>query len=84
MNATAVKSGNYPQDVIDTMVSEYTANPTRATVAALAEQFGKTDDEVYIRACAYLSTHKNPEDIYNKAREPLKIDIKDPPNAHRT
>ena len=48
------------------------------------EQFGKTDDEVYIRACAYLSTHKNPEDIYNKAREPLKIDIKDPPNAHRT
>ena len=48
------------------------------------EQFGKIDDEVYIRACEYLSTHKNPEDIYNKAREPLKIDIKDPPNAHRT
>ena len=48
------------------------------------EQFGKTDDEVYIRACEYLSTHKNPEDIYNKAREPLKIDIKDPPNANRT
>ena len=42
MNATAVKSGNYPQEVIDTMVSEYTANPTRATVAALAEQFNKT------------------------------------------
>ena len=48
------------------------------------EQFGKIDDEVYIRACEYLSTHKNPEDIYNKAREPLKIDIKDPPNANRT
>ena len=49
------------------------------------EQFGKTDDEVYIRACEYLSTHKNPEDIYNKVRqkEPLKIDIKDPPNANR-
>ena len=48
------------------------------------EQFGKTDDEVYIRACEYLSTHKNPEDIYNKVREPLKIDIKDPQNANRT
>ena len=46
MNATAVKSNNYPQDVIDTMVSEYTANPTRATVAALAEQFGKTERSV--------------------------------------
>ena len=45
------------------------------------EQFDKTDDEVYIRACAYLATHKNPEDIYNKAREPLNIDIKDAPNG---
>ena len=48
------------------------------------EQTGKTDDEVYIKACAYLSTHKNPADIYNKVRAPLKIDIKDPPNAQRT
>ena len=45
------------------------------------EQTGNLDDEVYIRACEYLSTHSNPEDIYNKAREPLKIDIKDPPNG---
>ena len=48
------------------------------------EQFVKSDDEVYIRACEYLATHNNPEDIYNRAREPLKIDIKDPPNAKRT
>ena len=47
------------------------------------EQTGKTDDEVYIKACEYLSTHKNPEDIYNKGREPLTIDIKDPPYANR-
>ena len=45
------------------------------------EDTDKTDEEVYIRACEYLSTHRNPEDIYNKAREPLKIDIKDPPNG---
>ena len=48
------------------------------------EQFDKTDDEVYIRAWEYLATHKDPKDIYNKAREPLKIDIKDPPNAKTT
>ena len=46
MNATAVKSGNYPQDVIDTMVSEYTATPTRATVADLAGRFNKTERSV--------------------------------------
>ena len=45
------------------------------------EQTGKTDDEVYMRACEYLSTHRNPAEIYNKVREPLKIDIKDPPNG---
>ena len=45
------------------------------------EQFGKTDDEVYIRACEYLATHNNAVDIYNKVREPLKIDIKVPPNG---
>ena len=45
------------------------------------EQFDKTDDEVYIRAGEYLATHKNPKDIYNKVREPLSIDIKDPPNG---
>ena len=45
------------------------------------EQTGNLHDEVYIRACEYLSTNRNPEDIYNKAREPLKIDIKDPPNG---
>ena len=47
------------------------------------EQTGNLHDEVYIRACEYLSTHKNPEDIYNKVREPLTIDIKDPPYANR-
>ena len=52
MNATAVKSNNYPQDVIDTMVSEYTANPTRATVAALAEQFNKTERSVIAKLSA--------------------------------
>ena len=45
------------------------------------EQFDKTDDEVYIRACEYLATHKDPKDIYNKVREPLSIDIKDQPNG---
>ncbi len=44
------------------------------------EQFGKTDDENYIKACEYLSTHQDPKSIYINARKELKIDIKDPPN----
>ena len=39
MTMTAVKSNNYPQDVIDTMVSSYEASPTRDTVNSLASQF---------------------------------------------
>tara|TARA_B100000902_G_scaffold57088_1_gene63936 strand:+ start:224 stop:580 length:357 start_codon:yes stop_codon:yes gene_type:complete len=62
MNATAVKSNNYPQDVINTMVSEYTANPTRATVNALAEQFGKTERSVISKLSSlevYVALPKN-------------------------
>ena len=36
MTMTANKSANYPQEVIDSMVSAYEANPTRVTVNQLA------------------------------------------------
>ena len=80
MNATAVKSNNYPQDVIDTMVSEYTANPTRATVAALAEQFGKTERsviaklsslEVYV---AQPKPTKRPPQVFVGVVDPFRYD----------
>jgi len=52
MTMTAVKSNNYPQDVIDTMVSSYEASPTRETVNSLASQFGKTERSVIAKLSA--------------------------------
>ena len=48
MTMTANKSNNYPQDVIDSMVSAYEANPTRATVDQLALDFSKTQRSVTV------------------------------------
>ena len=33
---------NYTEEMVNTMTEQYSANPTRETVDALAEQFGKT------------------------------------------
>jgi len=35
-------TNNYTDKMVEHMVSEYKANPTRATVDALAEEFGKS------------------------------------------
>ena len=48
----ANKSNNYPQEVIDTMVSSYEATPTRETVNALAAEFGKTERSVIAKLSA--------------------------------
>ena len=42
MKATATQSANYPQVVIDEMVSRYEAEPTRVTVDELAAEFDKS------------------------------------------
>ena len=52
MTMTAVKSNNYPQDVIDAMVSSYEESPNRETVNALAAQFGKTERSVIAKLSA--------------------------------
>ena len=36
------KSVNYTDEMVNTMTEQYSANPTRETVDALADQFGKT------------------------------------------
>ena len=36
------KSINYTDEMVNTMTEQYAANPTRETVDALADQFGKT------------------------------------------
>ena len=46
MTMTANKSNNYPQDVIDSMVSAYEANPTRTA------EFNKTERSVIAKLSA--------------------------------
>ena len=48
----ANKSNNYPQAVIDSMVSQYEAAPTRETVNSLASEFGKTERSVIAKLSA--------------------------------
>jgi len=52
MTMTANKSSNYPQEVIDNMVSRYEAAPTRATVNELASEFSKTERSVIAKLSA--------------------------------
>ena len=49
---TAVKSSNYPQEVIDVMVSRYETNPTRDTVNELAAEYNKTERSVIAKLSA--------------------------------
>jgi len=49
---TAKASANYTQEMVDTISSDYSANPTRATVDALAEKFGKTPRSIIAKLSA--------------------------------
>jgi len=52
MKATATQSANYPQVVIDEMVSRYETEPTRATVDELAVEFDKSARSVIAKLSA--------------------------------
>ena len=52
MKATATQSANYPQVVIDEMVSRYEAEPTRVTVDELAAEFEKSSRSVIAKLSA--------------------------------
>ena len=52
MKATATQSVNYPQVVIDEMVSRYEAEPTRATVDELAVEIDKSARSVIAKLAA--------------------------------
>lgn len=49
---TAKASANYTQEMVDTISSDYSANPTRATVDALAEKFNKTPRSIIAKLSA--------------------------------
>jgi len=49
---TAKASANYTQEMVDTISSDYSANPTRATVDALADKFNKTPRSIIAKLSA--------------------------------
>jgi hypothetical protein len=61
---TAKASNNYTDDMIDVMTKEYTAEPTRETVDALAVQFSKTPRSIIAKLSAL--------EIYQKAERVTK------------
>lgn len=61
MKATATQSTNYPQEVIDVIVSRYETTPTRDTVNELAVEFDKTERSIIAKLSAlgvYVATVK--------------------------
>ena len=55
------KSVNYTDEMVNTMTEQYSANPTRETVDALADQFGKTTRSIIAKLCL-LYTSPSPRD----------------------
>ena len=68
-NLTANSSANYSEEMIATMVSQYESNPTRDTVDALADEFGKTARSVIAKLSA-LGIYQKPAPA-NKRGEPI-------------
>ena len=64
MDVTAKASPNYTEAMLLTMADEYEANPTRGTVDAIAEEFGKTPRSVIAKLSAM--------GIYQKAERVTK------------
>lgn len=73
-NMTAKASGNYTQEMIDTMTAEYTANPNRATVDALAEQFDKTARSV-ISKLSTLGIYQKAERVTKRGEPIIKKEV---------
>ena len=70
---TMANAKNYTEEMVNTMTEAYTANPTRETVDALAEQFGKTTRSIIAklsREGVYVAqprTTKSGEPVISKA-----------------
>jgi len=65
----AQPSKNYTQEMIDVMTERYVAEPTRATVEAIADEFGKTSRSV-ISKLSSLGIYQKPA-ATTKRGEPI-------------
>ena len=73
-NMTAKASGNYTQEMIDRMLAEYQANPTRETVDTLAQAFNKTARSV-ISKLSTLGVYKKVERVTKRGEPIIKKEV---------
>lgn len=71
---TANASSNYSQEVIDSMVAEYTANPTRETVDSLSQATGKPVRSIISKLSA-LGVYVKAEKAAKKAEPVVKKEV---------
>jgi hypothetical protein len=71
---TAKASGNYSEEMIATMTERYTANPNRATVDALAEEFDKTARSV-ISKLSTLGIYQKAERVTKRGEPIIKKEV---------
>lgn len=71
---TANASSNYSQEVIDNMVAEYTANPTRETVDAISARIGKPVRSVISKLSA-IGVYQKAEKAAKKAEPIIKKEV---------
>lgn len=71
---TAKASNNYTQEMIDAMTAQYTANPTRATVDALASEFDKTARSI-ISKLSTLGIYQKAERVTKRGEPIVKKEV---------
>ena len=71
---TANSSSNYSQDIIDSMVAQYTANPTRETVDAISAEIGKPVRSVISKLSA-IGVYQKAEKAAKKAEPIIKKEV---------
>ena len=71
---TAKASGNYTQEMIDSMTAEYTAAPTRETVDQLAEALGKTPRSI-ISKLSTLGVYQKVERVTKRGEPIVKKEV---------
>jgi N-methylhydantoinase B/oxoprolinase/acetone carboxylase alpha subunit len=71
---TAKASGNYSQEMIDSMIAAYQAEPTRATVDALADEFDKSARSV-ISKLSTLGVYQKAERVTKRGEPIIKKEV---------
>ena len=71
---TAKASGNYSQEMIDSMIAAYKAEPTRATVDALADEFDKSARSV-ISKLSTLGVYQKAERVTKRGEPIIKKEV---------